>query len=331
MSGYEGIPGDTHIIHGIDALVNRDQVAAGLNLDEIERALVQETPVQQSREQLSQINRTIVELSREYGVNIEDVAPQSVISELQRSPPRYTPPATHRYSPAPAHAFTTPTVVNNMPPEEDDVGDAWPPTNSPGIGGRSFIPRSTNAPQMAQPTRTSAEAAAALEEQEDQKACMLADIEMLIQSLQVDGADLTRIVQPTQASSFKEVESVLRLLQMKVDRTRCATLAEEVIAFGAMALEEIFDGQNQWLGYSPDLTGFHNVTRVKLRRTRFETGQIAASVLKDNSIGPFWRLIMELFPAAVLQARTNSKRHGQPSMFDDASMSDTHSRIGRNG
>lgn len=353
MSGYEGMSGDTTILRGIDAIVNRDQVAQGINLDEIERELVRETPVARSQAQADQVSRTISEMMERLSINPSDI-PGGEAIVAARSTARSSPAYSSRA------AYTTPTVINNMPPawmqqsggtaDDDDGDDDMPYAGSPNVYGSAAtasagaaLPSSRPlfSRAMPQPTGSNATApsymhprqaqldAESRERMEDEKASMLADVEELIHSLELDGKDLSRIRQPDQNSSYEEVEATLRLLQKKVDRTRCSTLAEEIIVFGAMAMEEIFNGEHQYLGYSPNLTGFHGIARSKLRRVRSETGQIASSILRDNAIGPSARLLMELVPAMVLHARNNSKQHGQPTMFDDSSMADTNDRLSR--
>lgn len=353
MSGYEGMSGDTTILRGIDAIVNRDQVAQGINLDEIERELVRETPVARSQAQADQVSRTISEMMERLSINPSDI-PGGEAIVAARSTARSSPAYSSRA------AYTTPTVINNMPPawmqqssgtaDDDDGDDDMPYAGSPNVyGGMATAGAAVTPPPsrplfsrvIPQPTGSNAAApsymhprqaqldAESRERMEDEKASMLADVEELIHSLELDGKDLSRIRQPDQNSSYEEVEAMLRLLQKKVDRTRCSTLAEEIIVFGAMAMEEIFNGEHQYLGYSPNLTGFHGIARSKLRRVRSETGQIASSILRDNAIGPSARLLMELVPAMVLHARNNSKQHGQPTMFDDSSMADTNDRLSR--
>lgn len=324
MSGYEGMAGDTTILRGIDAIVNRDQVAQGIDLDAIERALVGETPVHKSQAQVTEITRAISNAMSELNITAADLPGADVIEEVRR------PTSAIRTPPR-----ATPTVINNRTWDDDEDNDdgaddgadgGMPPRGSP-------VPRAYGIPRPSQQyggepqTRLHVLDAETREQMEDEKAGMIADIDELIMSLELDGKDLTRIRRPDQMSSYEEVESTLRLLQRKVDRTRCSTLAEEIIIFGAMAMEEIFDGQHQYLGYSPDLTGFHNVARSKLRRVRSETSQIASAVLRDNAIGPTARLLMEFIPAMVLHARNRSKQHGQPSMFDDDNMAETNSRL----
>lgn len=343
-SGYDGLPGDTSVLKGIGAIVNQDQVARGLNLDEIERALVQETPVQESQTQISRANQLIYELSRQYNVNIDDVAPPELVERATRSTQRSSPsiygasespnyqrstPDRTQSSPAPESRsrysaspnYATPTIIDNRSDDNDDDEDDGDVGN-----GRRFITRGSsyangaltpaaNGQSQMNPQFMDQES---YERMEDEKASMIADIEDLIRDLELEGADLSRIERPTHDSPYVNVQRTLKILQKKSDKSRCASLAEEAIIFGAIALGEIFDGTHQFLGYSPNLSGFDNTVRVKLRRTRHETGQIVSNILQDNSLGPITRICMELIPSAFIHARNNQMNHGQPNMYDDS-------------
>lgn len=323
--GYTGPGGDTNILRGFSALANRDQIAHGLDLDEIERALVEETPVPQSQDQLMRANRLIRELSSEYGVQVDDVIGDAAAHNTPRQSPY---PSAFRSTPP-----RTPTVLNNMSDDDDtpqpSYGGRFAPTGvsqsysgSSGNGGGS----SSTGESRQNNTMYDAEIRARME---DEKAGMLADIGEIRATLEATGTPLDAVGHVDSNSTYEEIAGTLLVLQKKVDRERGSTLAQEMICLFASAAEEIFDGHNQWLGYSPNLSGLQNATRVKLRRVRHETGQIVNSVLQQNSIGPVTRLLMELFPTVILTARKNNQHHNQPSMFDDASMTDTNTRLGR--
>ncbi len=352
MSGYSGIKGDNRVLRGIGAIVNRDQTAQNIDLDEIERALAAETPINKSQSQIDRANAMIHELSREFGVVIDDALPPGMAPPAQRSPSARSMPAT---STAPSYGYNqqqsgyggglgsmavppTPTVLNNYgggssgygggEDDEDDHAEGESPYSRANIGGAIARPPTLGTRASPYAQREYIDDIETRDRVEDEKASMLADIEELIEILEVGGmADLSRINRVDQSSSYKEIECVLRILQKKLDRARCSTFAEELFLFGALALEEIFDGENVWLGYRPDLTGFRQSARQKLRRVRHETGQIVSYALQNNSIGPGMRMLMEMVPAMILCAHKNSQQHGQPGMFDDSSMAETNSRL----
>jgi hypothetical protein len=166
---------------------------------------------------------------------------------------------------------------------------------------------------------------------EDEKADMLADIELLLSALDADGVNIERFEsqKPGQGASYKEVQAFCRMLQKKVDRNRGSAIVEEIIIFGTSLLEDIFDGKTEYFGYKPDLTGYSNTARTKMRRLRPESSVLASSVLQSNSMGPGMRLALELIPSMVLHSRARKQQHGETGIFDDSSMVDANTTIRR--
>lgn len=166
------------------------------------------------------------------------------------------------------------------------------------------------------------------EKKEDIKCQMLEEIDSLINSLQEEDADLSRIPKVDRNSSFEEVEAVLKMLRHKNDRSRYCSFAEEFLLFGAYGLEELFDGKRTWLGrYRPDLTGWHNNVNVKLRRMRHDTSTLVSSIMQDYNIGPGARLLLELVPNMVLYSKTRQQQHGETSIYSDADMVTATNRL----
>ena len=156
------------------------------------------------------------------------------------------------------------------------------------------------------------------EKKEDLKCAMLAEIDSLISSLQMEEVDLSRIPQVGNDSTYELVESTLKILRHKNDQTRACTFMEEFLMFGAYGLEELFDGKRVWLGrFSPDLTGWHNHLNVKLRRVRYDTGQFTSSMLEKYKIGPGTRMAFEIVPNLFLYSRMRKQQHDQPNLLSE--------------
>jgi hypothetical protein len=153
------------------------------------------------------------------------------------------------------------------------------------------------------------------EKREDLKCSMLAEIDSLLTSLSMEEINLERIPTVTMKSTYEEVETTLKILRHKNDQTRCCTFAEEGLMFAAYALEDLFDGKNVWFGrWSPDLTGYHNQMNVKLRRVRYDTGQIVGAIMEDYNIGPGLRIGLEIVPNMFLYSKMRKQQHSQPSL-----------------
>ena len=101
------------------------------------------------------------------------------------------------------------------------------------------------------------------------------------------------------------------MLRMKYIRRRYNHFGHELILAGAYGLGYIFDGKRKVGPYQPDLNGWHNEVRTKLRRMRYETATIVSDIVREYNIGPFSRLLLELVPSAVIYSNLRHSQHGQ--------------------
>lgn len=149
------------------------------------------------------------------------------------------------------------------------------------------------------------------ENQEEIKAELLEDIDELKHELEQDGVDISRVQEVNKDSRMETVRSIHKMLRMKYDRKRCNSLGTELIMACAQGLGYLFDGKRKWGPYCPDLTGWHNTIRPKLRRMKYETSSVIADVMHQYNIGPMTRVGLELVPSAVLYSRLRRDQHGR--------------------
>jgi hypothetical protein len=153
------------------------------------------------------------------------------------------------------------------------------------------------------------------EKREDLKCAMLAEIDMLLQSLIDEEQDITRIPTVDINTDYSKVENTLKMLRYKSDYAQYCRFANEFILFGAMGVEELFNGERTFFGkYTPDLRQWSNTVNVKLHRMRVDTGQIVSGFMQDNRIGPITRLLLELVPSAFFHSRTRSMSRSDPML-----------------
>jgi hypothetical protein len=155
------------------------------------------------------------------------------------------------------------------------------------------------------------------EKEEDTKSILLEDIDELRFELESDGVDLSRIPSVDPDADTDTVKKIHKILRMKYDRRRCNTLGSEFLLAGAQGLEYIFDGERKIGPWQPDLTGFHNTVRSKLRRMRYETSSIVASVMHDYNIGPTMRILCELVPSMFVYSRMRKDQRGRQGYSAD--------------
>jgi hypothetical protein len=152
---------------------------------------------------------------------------------------------------------------------------------------------------------------------EDEKSILLEDIDELRYELESDGQNLSRIPEVNEDSSVEAVKRVHKMLRMKYDRKRCNGFGSELILASAQGLEYIFDGKRKFGPYSPDLSGWHNTIRPKLRRMKYETSTIVARIMQEYNIGPIARVLLELVPSAILYSRMKREQHGTSNYTPD--------------
>ena len=156
------------------------------------------------------------------------------------------------------------------------------------------------------------------EDEEDEMARILEQIDLLKTNLENEGVNLSRIPDIQHNSSKKEAKAVLKILQIKNDRLRYCDFFEEGVLAMAYGLEGVFNGEREILGSKIDLTGYSDTVKVKLRRMRYDTSSFVSGIMKGYSIGSGWRIILELVPSLFLYSRDRRLKAKDNLISDDA-------------
>jgi hypothetical protein len=141
------------------------------------------------------------------------------------------------------------------------------------------------------------------ENEEDEMARIMEQIDLLKSMLEQDGVDLSRIPEVNSGTSKKEAKSILRILQLKNDRSRYCDFFEESMLAVAYGLEGVFNGKREILGSKIDLTGYSDTVKVKLRRMRYDTGTFVSGIMQGYNISSGWRIMLELIPSLFFYSR----------------------------
>lgn len=155
------------------------------------------------------------------------------------------------------------------------------------------------------------------EEEEDEMARILEQIDLLKSNLESEGVDLSRIQSVDQNTSKREAKAVLKILQIKNDRLRYCDMFEEAVLVAAYGLESVFDGKKEYFGSKIDLTGWSESVKVKLRRMRYNTAGFISTVVKDYNVGHGWRIVFEILPSMILYSRDRRLRTNDNLISDD--------------
>lgn len=155
------------------------------------------------------------------------------------------------------------------------------------------------------------------EREEDDKSSLMEQIDMLKITLEDDGVDVSGIPSITKNSSMKDVQNVYKILRLKNDRNRYCSFAEEIILAGAYGMEHMFDGKKEWFNRKPDLTGWSDSVKIKLRRMRFETSTFVQEVMQEYNMSAGVRLALELIPSMFLYSRSRRISQKDNLVSDD--------------
>jgi hypothetical protein len=164
------------------------------------------------------------------------------------------------------------------------------------------------------------------EKEEDDRASLMEQIDMLKITLEDDGIDISGVPKLVKNSSMKEVQTVYKILRLKNDRNRYCSFAEELILSGAYGFEYLFDGKKEWFGRQPDLTGWSSTVKIKLRRMKFETSTFVGEVMAEYNMSAGMRLVLELLPSMFLYSR-NRRISQSDSIVSDNQYKDAISQL----
>lgn len=156
------------------------------------------------------------------------------------------------------------------------------------------------------------------ENREDLKVSLLEKIDNLMEELEDDGVSLDKIPRVDYNTDLEKIEYVTKLLMLKSNRNRYASLGEEFILAMASGLEMVCNGEREFLGLKPDLQGYSDVVKVKLRRLRNETSQVVGNVVEKYEISPLTTLLIELIPSLFLHSKRR-KNQVYDNLYNDLS------------
>lgn len=109
---------------------------------------------------------------------------------------------------------------------------------------------------------------------------------------------------------LKRIEEVHRRLTFKYNKLKYNSIAEEALVAGASLLELIFNGKHEYFGVKPDITGYSDVVKSKLKRIRVETSTAVSRFVAKNNVGVVPRLMMELLPSLITQSQRRKLQVG---------------------
>jgi len=139
--------------------------------------------------------------------------------------------------------------------------------------------------------------------EDERKNYLLEQIESLKDDLDELGISVDRIPYVSYDSPLKQIDEVHKRLMFKYNKLKYNSIAEEALVAGASVLEMIFNGKHEYFGCRPDITGYSDVVKSKLKRIRFETSTAVNRFVTNNNIGGASMVMMELLPSLITQSQ----------------------------
>ncbi len=148
----------------------------------------------------------------------------------------------------------------------------------------------------------------AKEQEKDLKSMLIAQYDLLKTSLTEEQVDLSRVPAVTESSSLSVINAALRMLRYKNDLRRYVSIGEDIILFMSYGLESAFDGQTNYFGTKPDLRGWSDSVKPRIKRMRADTSQVVSNLMNQFNFGSLTRMMLELVPSAFLYSRTKGEQ-----------------------
>jgi len=331
---------DPKNIAGLSNLLRDDDMESNMDLEELEREIAngahisQEEEVNVAEEYRKEMNR----LSRNFdiGISTSDLELPKLSITTQHTSPENSPIQSPKHSnPIPSYS-----TYNSPRPTQNHETEPKPYNDRNKVNWDSYEPDDSQLRHMTNEERRQSKINNVLrdiddkelefnidkEREDDDKSSLLEQIDMLKITLEDDGVDITGVPEINKQSSIKDIQNIYKILRLKNDRNRYCSFAEELILSGAYGLEYMFDGKKVWFERRPDLTGWSDTVKVKLRRMRFETSTFVQEVMQEYNLSAGVRLALELLPSMFLYSRNRRLSHND-NLVSDSQYKDAISQL----
>lgn len=134
----------------------------------------------------------------------------------------------------------------------------------------------------------------------------LEKISSVKQILREDGINLDNIPDVSVTDSYSDILQVQRMLDIKLNKVRYSSITEELILMMSSGVETVFDGKRTYFGYKPNLTGWSDTVKIKLRKLKPDTSSLMKEyIFKTDNTNSMTRILLELVPSMFLYAHMN--------------------------
>ena len=300
---------------GLSSLIDDDDLGSEIDLAKIEREIIQGARIN---------NTKIVNHADEYKKEMEKIS-QNINFAIEKGTPKHS---SNSYSIDVGYNDDEKSVASfriNTP-----VSRSSTPRKTFNFSEDTYSPKDSHMRNMTTEQKRQSQINKVLhqiddkelecinsEREEDLKANILEQIDMLRMTLEDDGIEIGGVPLVHKNTPMVDIQSVYKILRLKNDRNRYCSFAEELILAGSYGLENLFDGEKVWFGsYKPDLVGWSSTVKVKLRRMRFETSTFVGEIMENYQMSAGVRLLLELIPSLFLYSRSKKITHNDNLVSD---------------
>lgn len=142
----------------------------------------------------------------------------------------------------------------------------------------------------------------------DESTMLIEEIRELKTLLHDNGVKVDDIQDPKPEMSKYTLKTLHDALIYRNHRHRAEATAEEICMLGAKALEWIFNGERELLGYKLDARGWSSTAKTKLRKMKYDTSAFVTQIMKEYSMSRSMRVALELVPSFILYVSTKSSK-----------------------
>lgn len=308
MSEYGDIDGGINLI-GISKIVNDEVTNKQMPLDEIEKQLIggKLEPIA-VKDPAQEYQRIIADVSEEVPLDgyegPDNVGlPNYVTMSASAAKPVYDgssgfknsaiSPSTTKYQQARPQPNVTPTTSSyrpNMPSPQNNIEAAMQT-----YAGNTMPIIEDNEVELV---------AAMLED--------ISDIREELSEVNLDSIPKVDVDSPPE-----QIKRVHEMLRRKHAHQAGVTMGKELILLGAKGLGWIFNGKRAIGPVKPNLKNWHANVRPRLRKMRYETGSLVASVMNTMKWGPGARIALELIPSAILYSAAMNEQEDEQGYSAD--------------
>lgn len=170
-------------------------------------------------------------------------------------------------------------------------------------------------------------------DKQNEKTCMLGDIENLKEELKrydIDTDKIPGINGLSENDDYDKIKNAFNLIQGKYDSIKLTETGTSLAVSFFSFMEHFFDGRTEYFGRRPNLSGFHNTASVKLGRVSYNVNRLMRKNISEFSDAG--RIALEIFPALILHLKnrseeTTNQEYDQKQLRDDLNKLRTYDDI----